>query len=428
MNERFLQFIWQYQLFEKNNLLTEHGLPVEIVSPGKQNLNSGPDFIEAKIRIGDTLWVGCVEVHLNSSDWYSHKHHSDSAYNNVILHVVNQFSKEIINQNQQIIPTLVISTPQSLVLNYTLLMKSKAWIACEDVFSQIDEFRKIFYIEALSIERLQQKSEQINRLFEEADFSYDELFYRLLSQNFGFKINAQPFEQLARKTPLNIIRKIAGNPLSVEALLFGQAGLLPHDNFPDDYCRYLVEEYRHLKHRFNLDTAARFEWKFSRIRPQNFPTIRIAQLSKMVSAHSDFIGSIIESADLTSVRSLFEINPSDYWQEHYHFGKKSKRKFGGLGNASLDIILINTVVPFLFFYGLQHNNQSLKNKALQWLEAIVPEKNSIIEHWQDLGAEISNARQSQGYLQLKNEYCSKQRCLDCQIGSLIIREGLMVKE
>ncbi len=416
-----LQHIWQYGLYDRRAMKTTDGLDIEVVSPGMHNTNAGPDFIDARIKIGSTLWVGCVEIHRKSSDWQLHKHSGNPAYNNVVLHVVLEHDTEIRTQNGVLIPVTELKFHPKIEQNYRQLYESRLWIPCESRFSSIEPIFLNMWIESLSVERMERKSEAIISMVKHTNQNYNEAFYRLLASNFGFKTNAAPFERLARSLPIATINKIAGNAVAIEAALFGQAGFL--SNTPvDDYQQMLQQEYLVLQHRFSLTGLSANEWKFFRLRPANFPTVRLAQFSALLAKNTDFMGLILDSPQVPQLRELFRLEVSDYWQTHHQLGKESKRKTLSLGNDSIDNILINTVCPFLFVYGLQHGDEVLKNRALGWLEDISAEENNVISGWRRMGANAENARHSQAYLELKTRYCDARRCLECQVGCRLVAE------
>ncbi|HPW67106.1 MAG TPA: DUF2851 family protein [Salinivirgaceae bacterium] len=423
MDEKLLQHIWQYGLYDRQEMKTVDGQDIQVASPGMQNSDSGPDFIDARIKIGETIWAGCVEVHCKSSDWNSHKHSEDPAYNNVILHVVYENNDDIITQSGYKVPTFEMKFHPKISSNYRELYESRRWVPCESSFSSVETLFLNIWIETLSVERMERKYNDILSILEDTKNDFNELFYRLLCKNLGFKVNAMPFERLAQSLPLSIVQKISDNMVSLEALLFGQAGFLKsNENETDDYKALLIKEYEFLKHKYTLKPLNYSEWKFFRIRPTNFPTVRIAQLAALLNKSTDFIGLLIDTEDVREILKYFKQPVSEYWQNHYNFGKPAKRKISEIGDQSIEVIIINTVSPFLFAYGMFNGVEYLKTKSIEWLEQMLPENNSIIEKWRELGGEITNARQSQAYLELKNSYCDKKRCLECRIGCRIVAE------
>ena len=420
MKEEFLQFIWEHQLFMDKNIQTIDGKPIKILSVGRPNYDSGPDFFNARIRIGDTTWAGNVEIHQKSSHWFQHKHNTDQAYNNVILHVVELFDEPVVVKGEEL-NTLVINYSKELLDNFEQLLKSKKWIACEDRLSTVDPFVIHFWYSSLMIERLQSKTEGILEILRQNANNWNETFYQLLARNLGMKVNVLPFDLLARSLPLQILSKHKNNLLQIEALLFGQAGLLNESLLGDDYFLLLRNEYSFHYKKYNLKGLDTHLWKFMRLRPANFPTIRIAQLATLIHQSSALFSRILEIDNLNEIYKLFDVTASVYWDTHYRFNKaSSENKPKHLGETVFQNLVINTIVPLIFVYGEQHLNQSLKDRALNFLEQLPPEQNQITEKWTKLGIESRTAFESQALLQLKKQYCENKRCLHCQLGAKII--------
>lgn len=419
MKEEFLHYIWKYKLYNSRDLKTTTGQKIEILNQGNHNFDSGPDFFNAKIKIDDTVWVGNVEIHINSSDWYNHNHHTNKAFDNVILQVVINNDKDVFRTNRQLVPTMELKFDKRLLSNYEDLLQSKLWIACEKDILKVDSFIINQWIDKLAIERLEEKSNRINELLNQQNGNWENTFYIQLAQNFGFKLNSQPFELLAKSLPLTYLGKHKNNQLQLEAMLFGQAGFLDDDG-SDEYYKSLQKEYRFLKAKFNLKPVEKHLWKFLRSRPGNFPTIRIAQFAMLIFKSAALFSKIIESAKIEEIKEFFLVETSDYWKTHYQFNKESVNKTKCLGEDSVDVLIINTIIPFLFVYGKETGNETIKNRALDFLEKIKTEKNSIIQGWSDLGVISNNALTSQALIHLKNNYCNIKNCLNCQIGNQII--------
>ena len=417
MTERLLQYIWQFQYFNYSNLQTEEGEQLQIIHPGLLNSNQGPDFIDAKIKINTTIWAGSIELHINTSDWKNHKHSNDKNYKNVILHVVWQHD---INLNLPC-STLVLEdkVPKLLLRKYDELMNADFFIPCEKNIQQINSLAWQSWKERLLIERLEQKTKQIFDHLQKNKSHWEETFWWLLARNFGVKLNSVAFEKIAQSVSVNILAKHKGQIHQVEALLFGQAGLLD-DDFEEDYPTLLKKEYLFLQKKYNLQKVEA-SMIFLRMRPSNFPTVRLAQLAMLVHNSLHLFSKIKESTDLKSIKQLLEVTANDYWHYHYVFDEATAFKKKKLGEQMIDNILINTVVPVLFAYGHYHGENTYKDKALQWLEEIKPEKNSIIKGFTSLQVENKTAFDSQALIQLKNEYCNKKRCLDCSVGNKLIR-------
>jgi hypothetical protein len=421
MKEDFLHHLWKFKLFNHHNLKTTDGEPVKVIQTGQHNTDAGPDFFNARVKIGNTLWVGNVEIHLKSSDWKKHSHHLDGAYKNVILHVVHEHDEAIKSVNGDEICTLELKERfnPKLYQNYRELLESRQWIPCEKRIKSVDKITIDSWLERLLIERFERKTDNILQSLRINKNNWEETFYHQLAKNFGFQLNALPFEMLAKSIPLSHLGKHKNNLFQIEALLFGQAGLL-NKKFKDDYPNELKKEYEFLRRKFSMKEVDGSQWKFLRLRPPNFPTIRIAQFAQLVHRSSHLFSKILETAKIDDLKSHFEISVSDYWLIHYVFDKASSRREKHLGENAMLIILINTVVPFLFAYGKQRQSEVHEERALSFLEKLSAEKNSIIHHWESLGIFSKNANHTQSLLQLKNEYCSQKKCLNCAIGNKII--------
>ncbi len=420
MKEEFLQFIWEHGLFHRTDLKTVDGKPIEIISTGRQNSDSGPDFFNARIRIGETVWAGNIEIHQKSSHWYQHKHDADAAYDNVILHVVELHDKPVHVKNHEL-PTLEISYPAVILENFEQLLKSERWIACEEKLPEVDPFILRFWFSSLMIERLQSKTNDILGILEQNKNNWNETFYQLLSRNFGMKTNALPFELLAKSLPLNILSKHKNDLFQIEALLFGQSGLLNETLLGDDYFLSLRKEYSYLYQKYGLSGMESHIWKFMRLRPINFPTIRIAQLAMLIHHSTALFSRVLETENLDELRKLFDVSASEYWDTHYRFNKISEEnRQKTLGESAFNNLVINTIVPLLFVYGDQHLDQGMKDRALQLLEKLAPESNQIIRKWNELGIDSRSAFETQALIQLKNSYCENKKCLHCQLGAKII--------
>jgi hypothetical protein len=422
MKEEFLQYIWKYKLYTDSKLESANNQRIEVLNQGVHNHDSGPDFFNAKIKINNTIWAGNVEVHINSSDWYLHKHHQDKAYDNVILQVVYNHDKEVSRTNGQVIPTLELKFDQNLLSNYDSLISQETWIPCQEHIKIVDSFTTQNWLEKLTIERLEEKSIRIKEFLEQTNNSWEEAFYIQIARNFGFKLNSDPFEYLAKSLPIKHIAKHKNNLYQIEAFLFGQAGFLNKES-GDQYFTKLKNEYDYLKKKFKLIPVENHLWKFLRSRPVNFPTIRIAQFAKLIYNSSALFSKVLETKTIKEYYNLFQIEPSEYWDNHYQFNKESVKKSKVLGRSAIDMILINTIVPFLFVYGKTKGLSALQERSFELLEEIKPEKNSIISKWSNLGLQASNAFETQALIQLKNKYCSHKKCLNCQIGNFIIRKA-----
>ena len=422
MKEDLLHYVWRYQRFDFSDLKTTEGEPVQIQQIGEHNLHAGPDFTNARIKIGDTLWAGNVEMHLKSSDWLKHNHSADKAYKNVILHVVLNEDETIRRETGERIPCIELKKliPNKLSKVYLKLLNNEQWIPCQHHFYKVKEMTKMLWLDRLLVERLERKTAYVEELLEKNKNNWEETFYQIIARNFGFKTNAEPFEQLARSLPLITLAKHKNNLMQIEALLFGQAGLLEKD-FEDEYPNKLKKEYLFLQKKHSLNPVQNESWKFLRMRPASFPTIRIAQFAQLIFSSVHLFSKILVAKNVEELEHLFDLKLSNYWQTHYVFDKASVKRNKKLGKSAIHLLVINTIAPFLFLYGKRKDNEDYKEKAFQLLEEIKPEKNSIITKWKALGMEPESAYQTQALLQLKNEYCTKKRCLECAVGNAILK-------
>ena len=423
MTERLLQFIWQFQYFNQSELCAVSGEDVQVIFPGQYNTNQGPDFTNAKIKIEKTLWAGTVELHIKTSDWNKHEHQHDSNYNNVILHVV--WENDALSNAIPVVE-LKERIPKLLLQRYTELMNSSAFIACEKSIQAIKELVWKSWKERLLAERMMRKAEVVNDYLQQNGWHWEETFWWLLARNFGIKVNADAFEAMARSISMNLLSKHKGQVHQLEALLFGQAGLLKKNpgklGEEDDYLLLLRKEYEFLQNKYKI-TPIPIAVHFLRMRPGNFPTIRLAQLAMLVHGSAHLFSRIRDAASVKDIKTWFDVTANDYWHYHYQFEEISSFKKKKLGASMADNIIINTVVPVLFAYGNYHSEQKYKDKALRWLEEIAAENNSITNGFNQIGIENKTAYDSQALIELKNEYCDKRRCLDCSVGNYLLKNG-----
>lgn len=420
MTEEFLQYVWEHALFEKEDLVTTNSDPIEILNPGTRNTDAGPDFFNASIKIGKTLWAGNVEVHVQSSDWITHGHQNDQSYNNVILHVVLNNNKIIAQNGNEIIPVFIPKVKPEVIENYSHLIAQKSWPACYETIGKINPIYLYNAFDALLVERLEQKTSLIVKTLNDNKNNWNETFYQHLSRSFGFKTNTLPFEMLARTLPQSTLAKHKSNLFQLEALLFGQSGLLNEQLLGDDYFLKLREEYSYLASKYQLKGMEGHIWKFLRMRPSNFPTIRIAQFAALLHHSESLLSKLIEVKDVKEIIKFFEVKASEYWDTHYHFNKESEKKPKWLGESSRNNLLVNTIAPFLFIYGERNEKENLKQRAIDILEQLPPENNNIISRWSELRINAKNSFDSQALIQLKNNYCESKKCLNCPIGKKII--------
>ncbi len=416
ITERLLQYIWQFQYFNSKDLRTTDGALLQVIHPGLYNTNQGPDFTGAKIRSGNTVWAGSIELHINTSHWKDHKHSSDSNYKNVILHVVWKDDADL----ALAFPTLVLQDKVSKILlsRYEELMHTGSFIPCEKNIQQVNTITWTAWKERLLVERLQSRTKVILALLEKNNTHWEETLWWLLAKNFGISINSAAFEAIARSIPIGILAKHKNQVQQVEALLFGQAGLLDAE-FEEDYPRLLQREYRFLSKKYSLQKI-QTRIAFLRMRPSNFPSLRLAQLAMLVHESLHLFSRVKEAADLHSIKEMLKVTANDYWHYHYVFDVSSSFKKKTLGEQMISNIFINTVIPILFAYGHYQKENLYKDKALKWLEEITAEKNTITEGFASLQLQNKTAFDSQAFIQLKNEYCDKKRCLDCAVGNKLL--------
>ncbi|MDB5288625.1 MAG: hypothetical protein JWR05_3574 [Mucilaginibacter sp.] len=422
--EDFLHYVWKFRLFDRINLQTTQGEELEIYSTGLHNTHAGPDFQNARIRIGETTWAGNAELHLSSSDWQRHGHTADNAYDNVILHVVYRDDEPLFRTDGRRVPTLELKdriSPDLYNRYHNLIFGAKTIIPCEASIATVDGLTMQNWLTRILVERLEKKSETVIATLNLNRGDWEETFYQFLAANFGFKTNALPFELMAKSLPQNILAKHKNNLMQIEALIFGQAGFLDED-FTDEYPRSLKKEYEFLKKKFNLTPIESHLWKFLRMRPQNFPTIRLAQFAALVVQSNHLFSKVLETKEVKALRDLFNnIQINNYWETHYRFDKESKPVGKHLGVASVDTILLNTVALFLFSYGKHLQQQYFISRSLKLLENIPGEQNSIMTDFANLGLEINTAFESQALLELKNNYCDYKKCLQCGVGIKILK-------
>ena len=411
MNEDLLHYIWQYKRFPQHNLTTTDGEAIEIIDLGLPNTNAGADFSNAKIKIKNLIWAGDVEIHLKSSDWNRHQHNKNNAYNNVILHVVAECDCKVFDANNRKIPQIEIKIPEDLQKN--TFSEQTHFIPCEKSITRLTSYTKKTWLESLLFERFIRKTNDIKDFLAQNGNDLENAFYIFLARNFGFGKNADAFMLLAKSLPLNTIRKHKNNLLQVEAMLFGQANLLPQ-NSSEVYTNNLKREYTFLQQKFQLVPVSGHLWKMFRLRPMNFPHIRIAQFAALLQKSDNLFSKIIENPSIEYLRDLFYVEVSDFWNTHYNFSQQSKRTSKHLTKTTLDSIIINTIVPFLFAYGQMQGRETLCNHAIDLLNNLPAEKNKIIENFNNLNFTTLSAADTQALLQLKTCYCDTKKCFRCR--------------
>lgn len=421
--EIILHHVWKYRLFSALKLETTALETIQIMNVGLHNLDSGPDFSNAKIKIGDTLWAGNVEIHLKSSDWLKHQHQKDKAYDNVILHVVWVADVPIYRTDNTLVPTVELKdlVDPKIISNYDRLKANSDWIPCAQQLSVIDDLTKRICLDRMLMDRLEDKSALIAQLHQTLKGSWEDTFYVMMAKSFGFNVNSLPFELLAKSLSQIILAKHKDKKLQIEALIFGVSGLLSQ-NFDDDYPIALQKEYQFLKLKYLLNALEPQLWKFSKTRPDNFPTIRLAQFSALIFQSQHLFSKVVAIDELKDFRAIFTDLPiNNYWENHFVFDKWVGKKSPDLGKNSIDSILLNAVAPLLFFYGKQIAKEFYVNQSVKLLELIKPEQNSIIKGFSEIGFVASSAFDTQALIQLKKTFCDHKKCLNCAIGIKILK-------
>ncbi len=422
--ERLLHYVWKYKLYASASLTTTEGVPVVVIDPGQQNTDAGPDFFNAKIKIDGTVWAGSVEIHGKASDWLSHHHDSDKVYDSVILHVTGADDASICRMNGEPIPQLVLPVPEPVRKSIDWLLARETPIPCLERIGEVDSVHLSSWMDALLGERLERKTGDIFRLLDQYKEDWNEVFYILLTRSFGFGVNSDAFEWLARSLPLRYIRKQRAGSTQVEAMLFGQAGVLSEEG-SCHYYRLLRREYEFLRHKFDLKPLDESLFKSLRIRPTCFPHVKLAQLAAIWHRYDTLFSMILSASSPREIKDYFRIRPSDYWKNHYHFQYSSAEKDKMIGENALNILLINAVVPMLFAYGVRGKRPEYCRRATRLLETIPPERNHIVTAFTRVGVQVRNAGDTQSLIQLKREYCEKRKCLYCRIGFRLLKRSVV---
>lgn len=423
MNESFLHYIWQFQYFNKVDLLTSGEEKISVLRPGFHNTHAGPDFLQSKIKIDNIEWAGHVELHVKSSEWYNHRHEQDGAYENVILHVVWENDKPVYRKDNTLLPTLELKkrVDTSLIQSYRKLVESSSEVACERNFHSVDTIVHLSMLDKALMQRLETKSDLVSKLLEGNQGDWEETCYQWLAKAFGFKTNSDAFFDLSRSMPFKIIQK--HNSLQQkEALLFGVAGMLSTKT-KNEYITALYGEYQFLRKKFKLAEAELnpSQWKFLRLRPANFPTVRIAQLASILHQQKSIFSKLIETEDVSELIKIFSTVQSAYWQEHYRFGKPAKGKVPSMGIASIENLIINAVAPMLVAYGKAKDETIYIERAVHLLQQLPGESNKITRLWDELGLKMKTAFDSQAGIELYNNFCKKRQCLNCSVGVALLK-------
>lgn len=418
-----MQYVWKYRLYNASELTTTDGIPVQVIDTGVQNTDAGPDFFNAKIKTGHTVWAGSVEIHAKASDWPAHCHDRDRAYDSVILHVVGTDDSVIRRTTGEVIPQMVIRIPESVSHSINRLLLHTPEMPCLHHIREIEQVHLSGWTNALLQERLERKTCDISGLLKLCNGDWEEVFYIMLTRSFGFGINSDSFEWLAKSLPFKYIRKQRDNPVHVEALLLGQAGML-EDAGECPYYLLLQREFHFLQKKYGLRPLDASLFKNLRVRPGNFPCQRLAQLAAIWSAHGSLFSLILESGTPDQMKEYLKQTPTEYWETHYHFRHASPRKEKVIGDDSLNTLLINTVIPVMFAYGKQKRMDEYCERAINLLETLPPEKNSIVRTFRSAGLPAENAGDTQALIQLKREYCECKKCLYCRIGFRFLKRAV----
>jgi hypothetical protein len=421
MTEKLLQFIWQFQYYNTAALTTDDGQELKIISQGQFHQNQGPDFQDAKVGIAGTTWAGNIELHLRSSDWHRHHHSTDGNYNNTILHVVWTHDADIAHADGSIIPTLVLQNRVSNLLldHYSLLQQSPQFVPCLNFLPAVDDLKWSMWKQRLTVERLQRKAADVLQLLQQANNHWEEILWWMLARTFGTKVNSENFEAIARSLPVTLIAKHKNQIHQLEGLLLGQA-LLLNRSFDEDYPKLLQREYRFLQKKYNLKQV-NLPPHLLRMRPANFPTIRLAQLAMLVHQSSHLFSTIIEANSIHDIKQLLNCTANDYWHYHYLLDEPTAFKPKPVGDQMVNNIIINAIVPVVFAFGQFNKNEAHREKAMLWLSQVAAEENTITKQWKAAGVTNSNAAESQALIELKNSYCNERRCLECTIGNAVLK-------
>ena len=424
MKEEFLHYLWEFQKWNGNGLKTNDGSPLQVLSPGVHNFSSGPDFFNSQLVIGEQKWAGNVEIHLNSSEWYSHHHETDPNYDNVILHVVWNHDSEVFRKDNSPVPVFEIKevVARNALVNYEYLMKGPPgkWINCEQDFGEFEEFFLQNWLERLYFERLEEKTLLIEKLLKRSQNNWEEVLFKLLAKNFGLNINGESFLTLAESVPFALLRRLASDRKGLEAVLFGQAGLLERE-LQDTYYRVLREIYRFLQHKHSLQNTGVLPMVFFRLRPDNFPNIRLSQLAGLYHQNPNLFAEVINARKIEEFYKLLDISAAEYWETHYTFLKPHKMRRKAISRNFMDLLIINSLVPLKFCYA-RTLGKDINEELLELMCSIKRESNSICSRFEELrGQEFTNALQSQALLHLKKHYCDNHQCLKCRLGVQLLQ-------
>ncbi len=426
MKEDFLHYLWKFKKFQVTNLRTTAGEDLVVISSGEYLQRSGPDFFNAQILLNGQKWAGNVEIHIKSSDWYLHHHHDDTGYENVILHVVWEHDTDVFRSDNTLIPVLEIKhyVAPDLVAGYRHLTTRKSWLFCEYHVREVSSFVMENWLERLFFERLERKARPVYELADETGRDWEAILFYLLAQNFGLNANGESFYNAARTVSYPVLRKEAGSSSNIEALLFGTVGLLSGE-VEDNYARLLQDQYRYLARKYNLDADVHFPVEFFKHRPDNFPTIRLSQLSNLYHLRRNLFADVLSAKSITNFYNVFAIGTSEYWETHYRFDSLSPQKKKNLSRQFINLLLINTVLPLRFAYAKSRGEDDCA-LVMTIFTTLSPERNAIIDKFEASGVTARHAADSQALLQLKREYCDKGRCLHCAIGVESLKSSVLL--
>ncbi|MDR2971392.1 MAG: DUF2851 family protein [Bacteroidales bacterium] len=421
ISEKLLHYIWKNQWFRKEKLETVHKQSVSIINQGFLHQDAGPDFKQAIVKIDDVTWAGNIEIHIRSSDWYRHEHQNDIKYNSVVLHVVYEHDREVFVSNGNLLPTLELQNLLSsqLLLRYNQLIHAQYPLPCEVYIKMIEPLTILSFLGRLAFDRISGRETQILKILHYFSEDWEQTLFFVLCQSFGFKTNAPAFEILGKVLPLKILKKHADSHLQVTALIFGQAGML-EEELDDSYYQSLQNEYLYLKAKYRLIPVDGKCWNLLRLRPHNFPCIRLAQLGEIIFNQKDLFAKVTTLQNLDNFHNILVYKPNDYWKTHYYFGKTSRESKKIMGEKSFYLLLINALIPFLYSYSKFKGNEKLQEYSLQLLELLPFEENHITTKYREIGFCARHAGNSQGLLELYHEYCEKKRCIDCGVGQQVI--------
>lgn len=423
--ELLLHYCWKHKIFPLSPLTTTDGHAVEVLDPGLHNTNAGPDFFNAKVKINDTVWVGNVEIHDRASDWFAHGHDHDEHYDNVVLHVAGEIDADVRTSKGDFVPQMRLEVPPHVKAHYSELLAADAYPPCHAVISSLTRLMMHSWMSALQTERLELKTEAINRRVSQCDGDWEAAYFVTMARNYGFGINGDAFEQWALSIPLHAADHHRDDLFQTEAIFMGQAGLLDPETIPahcrqdaleEGYFNRLRSEYEYLAHKFSLRPIDPSLWRFLRLRPQNFPHVRISQLANLYYKHRTRLRLLLEADTVKAAEEVLRTSVTPYWETHYTFGSTSTHNEKNLSRQSLNLLLINTAIPMLFAYGRYKSDERLCNRAFDFLEQLKAENNHIVRMWQQCGLVVETAGDSQALIQLKKEYCDRRECLRCRIG------------